>query len=45
MENESLEKRDKMKEETKRGESLKNFESSGNDVVGGGMGLSQFDPR
>ena len=45
MENESAEKRDKMKEETKRGESLKSFESSGNDVVGGGMGLNQFDPR
>ena len=29
----------------KRGESLKKFESSGNDVVGGGMGLSSFDPR
>ena len=45
MENESAEKRDKMKEETKRGESLKSFESSGNDVVGGGIGLNQFDPR
>ena len=45
MENESAEKRDRMKEETKRGESLKSFESSGNDVVGGGMGLNQFDPR
>jgi len=29
----------------KSGESLKKFESSGNDVVGGGMGLNQFDPR
>ena len=28
-----------------QGESLKKFESSGNDVVGGGMGLSAFDPR
>ena len=45
MDNESLEKRDKMKEQTKRGESLKSFESSGNDVVGGGMGLNQFDPK
>ena len=45
MENESAEKRDRMKEETKRGESFKSFESSGNDVVGGGMGLNQFDPR
>ena len=23
----------------------KNFESSGNDILGGGMGLNQFDPR
>ena len=45
MENESAEKREKIKGETKRGESLKSFESSGNDVVGGGMGLNQFDPR
>jgi len=29
----------------KRGESLKKFESSGNDVVGGGLGLERFDPR
>ena len=29
----------------KRGESLKKFESSGNDVVGGGLGLDRFDPR
>ena len=43
--NASLEKRDAVKEETKRGESLKNFESSGNDVVGGGIGLGSFDPR
>jgi len=45
MENESAEKRERIKGETKRGESLKSFESSGNDVVGGGMGLNQFDPR
>ena len=29
----------------KKGESLKKFESSGNDVVGGGLGLNRFDPR
>ena len=29
----------------KQGESLKKFESSGNDVVGGGLGLDKFDPR
>ena len=29
----------------KQGESLKKFESSGNDVVGGGLGLERFDPR
>ena len=29
----------------KKGETLKKFESSGNDVVGGGIGLNQFDPR
>ena len=29
----------------KKGESLKKFESSGNDVVGGGLGLERFDPR
>jgi hypothetical protein len=23
----------------------KNFESSGNDIMGGGFGLNQFDPR
>ena len=45
MDNESAEKRDKMKEETKRGESVKKFESSGNDVVGGGLGLERFNPR
>jgi hypothetical protein len=28
-----------------QGESLKRFESSGNDVVGGGIGLERFDPR
>ena len=29
----------------KQGESLKKFESSGNDVIGGGLGLESFDPR
>jgi hypothetical protein len=29
----------------KRGESLKKFESSGNDIVGGGLGLERFNPR
>ena len=29
----------------KRGESLKKFESAGNDVIGGGLGLERFDPR
>jgi len=29
----------------KKGESLKKFESSGNDVVGGGLGLERFNPR
>jgi hypothetical protein len=29
----------------KKGESLKKFESSGNDIVGGGLGLESFDPR
>jgi len=29
----------------KRGESLKKFESSGNDVIGGGLGLERFNPR
>ena len=29
----------------KRGESLKKFESSGNDITGGGLGLDKFDPR
>jgi len=28
-----------------QGESLKRFESSGNDVVGGGIGLERFDPK
>ena len=60
MENETIDKRDKQKEDRKdqredtkaqnqqaikRGESLKKFESSGNDVVGGGLGLERFDPR
>ena len=29
----------------KRGESLKKFESSGNDITGGGLGLDKFNPR
>jgi len=29
----------------KKGESLKKFESSGNDITGGGLGLDKFDPR
>jgi len=29
----------------KKGESLKKFESSGNDIVGGGLGLDKFSPR
>jgi hypothetical protein len=29
----------------KQGESIKKFESSGNDIVGGGAGLSKFSPR
>ena len=60
MENETIDKRDKQKEDRKdqredtkaqnqqaikRGESLKKFESSGNDVVGGGLGLERFAPR
>ena len=57
MENETLNKRDerkddrldqreKIKAEAKnQGESIKRFESSGNDVVGGGLGLERFDPR
>jgi hypothetical protein len=33
------------REAIKRGEPVKNFESSGNDVIGGGLGLERFDPR
>jgi hypothetical protein len=29
----------------KKGESLKKFESSGNDIIGGGLGLERFNPR
>ena len=29
----------------KKGESIKKFESSGNDIVGGGLGLNKFNPR
>jgi hypothetical protein len=29
----------------KKGESLKKFESSGNDITGGGLGLDKFNPR
>jgi len=29
----------------KKGESIKKFESSGNDIVGGGLGLDKFSPR
>jgi hypothetical protein len=29
----------------KRGESLKKFESSGNDITGGGLGLDKFNPQ
>ena len=41
-----LDQRERIKaEEKNKGESLKRFESSGNDVVGGGIGLERFDPR
>ena len=33
------------REARKRGETVKTFESSGNDVIGGGLGLERFDPR
>ena len=33
------------REAIKKGGTVKNFESSGNDVIGGGLGLEQFDPR
>ena len=29
----------------KEGDSLNNFESSGNDILGGGIDLGVFDPR
>jgi len=57
MENETLDKRDtrkddrldqreRIKAEAKnQGESIKRFESSGNDIVGGGLGLERFNPR
>jgi hypothetical protein len=53
IENANIAMRDKNREDRQdareqrknQGESLKKFESSGNDVVGGGMGLSAFDPR
>jgi hypothetical protein len=52
IENKALKEREERKDDRadqrelkKSGESLKKFESSGNDVVGGGMGLNQFDPR
>ena len=32
-------------EQRKSGTPPKNFESSGNDIIGGGMGLGKFDPR
>ena len=32
-------------EQRKAGTPPKNFESSGNDILGGGMGLSDFGPR
>ena len=37
--------REEKKEKIKQGQSLKNFESSGNDVVGGGLGLERFNPK
>jgi len=41
-----LDQRERIKaEEKNKGESLKRFESSGNDVVGGGLGLERFNPR
>tara|TARA_R110002020_G_scaffold40594_2_gene119989 strand:- start:2585 stop:4969 length:2385 start_codon:yes stop_codon:yes gene_type:complete len=57
IENETLDKRDERKddrldqrerikaESKNQGESLKKFESSGNDVIGGGLGLERFNPR
>ena len=41
-----LDQRERIKAEAKnQGESLKKFESSGNDVIGGGLGLERFNPR
>ena len=52
MQDKALEKREEKKDDRadarearKSGESVKKFESSGNDVVGGGLGLERFDPR
>ena len=39
------ERKQKHQKEIKQGESLKKFESSGNDVVGGGLGLERFNPK
>jgi len=39
------ERKAKHQKEIKQGESLKKFESSGNDVVGGGLGLERFNPK
>ena len=36
---------DRMKEETKARLQPKKFESSGNDILGGGIGLGAFDPK
>ena len=41
-----LDQRERIKAEAKnQGESIKRFESSGNDIVGGGLGLERFNPR
>jgi len=52
MQDKALEKREEKKDDRadarearKSGESVKKFESSGNDVVGGGLGLERFEPR
>ena len=57
MENETLNQRDERKDDRldqrevikaeakNKGESIKKFESSGNDVIGGGLGLERFNPR
>ena len=39
MDNEAKDRIEERKESTKKAESLKKFESSGNDVIGGGLGL------